>query len=164
MSVIPILDLTGVAKQKLTEREILNKLDEKLQVKPDHPEYESSFNEIRDLVLEYIQRRVKKKRKQKLFERMDVLLFIASKYDNKFWMTFAVKHGGHDKYYYNRYQLIEGELIDAHEGCSTEEEKELCEKAILNCSTVEEARENSTQARLNFFLINTNLEIIYDDE
>lgn len=93
MSVIPILDLTGLAKQKLTEREILNKLDEKLRVETDHPEYKSSFNEIRDLLLEYIQRKVRKRRKQKFFERMDVLLFMASKYNNKFWMTFAVKHG-----------------------------------------------------------------------
>jgi hypothetical protein len=151
-------------KGKLSEKELINKLHVNLAIKENDPSYSTIFKETCNLLIDYLQRRRRKsKRKkhqtpqQRFLEKMDVLLFVASKYDNRFWMTFAVKHGGHDAFYYHRYQLIDGVLIDSHENCNTEEEKSLCENAVLNVYSIEEARDAAQQARLNLFLLNTRI-------
>lgn len=167
MSKVPNLNLFSLEKVKLSEQEIIYLLHQNMKVKPENPEYKASYKKIIELLLDYIQRRSKRKnhqtRKQKFLERMDMVLFIAAKYDNRFWMTFAVKHGAHDTYYYHRYKLINGELIDVHEGCFSDEEREVSEIAMMDCATIEEAKESASRARLGLFLRIYNLDVD-DDE
>jgi hypothetical protein len=151
------------------EQRIFNRLHQYLGIGENDYRYKDSILITSVVLIEYITTGLNKKNQRSKFrnrflQKMDMLLWIALQYDHQFWIYFAVKHGGRDVNYPNRFQIIEGQLLDVHEDCPSHEHKLAAENAIIGCRTVRDAREKISLALLSNRLDSFYLQFVYEDD
>lgn len=151
------------------EQRIFNRLHQYLGIGENDHRYKDAILITSTILIEYITTNLKRKNKKlivrdRFVKKMDRLLWIALQYDHQFWIYFAVKHGGRDVNYPNRFQIIEGQLLDVHEDCLSDEHRLATENAIIGCLTIIAAKDKISLALLNKQLDKFHLQFVYDDD